>query len=170
MLRVLQRSVARKKKGGKNRHKAVQKVARLHEKISNQRLDWWHKITRQLVDTYGVIVLEDLSLKFMLQNGRISRSAHDVGLGIFRSLLDYKAMEAGVEIMTVDPRNTSQMCSGCGSIVLKNLSVRLHFCPDCGLTLDRDVNAARNILSLGRRDWALTWETAPNVAQDALPL
>lgn len=147
-LRVLQRSVARKKKGSQNRRKAVQKVARLHEHIANQRADWWHKTTRCLVDTYGAIALEDLSLKFMLQNGHLSRSAHDVGLGMFRTMLDYKANQAGVGIVTVNPRNTSQVCSGCGSIVLKDLSVRVHVCPECGLTLDRDVNAARNILML----------------------
>lgn len=169
-LRVLQRSLSRKKKGGKNWRKAVQKVARLHERIANQRADFWHKATRQLVDRYGTIVLEDLSLKFMLQNGYLSRAAHDVGLGMFRTMLDYKAVEAGVEIITVPPRNTSQACSGCGTMVLKDLSIRVHHCPDCGLTLDRDVNAARNILSLGRRDWALTWMDASCVAQDAPPL
>ncbi|TAK11448.1 MAG: transposase [Anaerolineae bacterium] len=169
-LRLLQRSVSRKKKGGRNRHKAMRKVARLHEHIANQRLDWWHKTTRHLADTYGTIVLEDLSLTFMLQNRHLSRSAHDVGLGMFRTMLNYKAMEAGVEIVTVSPRNTSQACSGCGHIVLKDLSVRLHDCPDCGLTLDRDVNAARNVLRLGYRRWALTWEDAPSVAQEAVRL
>lgn len=169
-LRVLQRALARKKKGGKNRRKAVQKVARLHEHIANQRSDFWHKTTRLLVDTYGVMVLEDLSLEFMLQNGNLSRSAHDVGLGMFRALLDYKAIEAGVEIVTVNPRNTSQTCSGCGMIVLKDLSVRIHQCPDCGLTLDRDVNAAWNVLQLGRSCWELTWPVAASVSQDAPPL
>lgn len=169
-LRALQRSVARKNKGGKNRRKAVQKLARLHEHIANQRLDWWHKTTRQLVDTYGIIVLEDLSLKFMLRNGNLSRSAHDVGLGMFRSLLDYKAVEAGVEIAMVNPRNTSQACSGCGSIVSKNLSVRVHHCHDCGITLDRDVNAACNILSLGRRLPESTWPVGACVSGDAPPL
>lgn len=169
-LRVLQRCVSRKKRGGKNRRKAVHKVARLHEHIANQRSDWWHKTTRQLVDTYGFIVLEDLSLKFMLQNRNLSQSAHDVGLGMFRTMLNYKAVKAGVEIATVNPRNTSQACSGCGSIVLKDLSVRVHNCPDCNLVLDRDVNAARNILTLGHRVWELTWPVGASVSQDALPL
>lgn len=169
-LRVLQRSVSRKKKGGRNRRKAVQKVARLHEHIANQRSDWWHKTTRQIVNTYGAIVLEDLSLKFMLQNSHLSRSTHDVGLGMFRTMLNYKAIEAGVEIVAVNPRNTSQVCSGCGSIVLKDLSVRVHACPDCGLVLNRDVNAARNILTLGHRIWELTWLVGASVSQDAPPL
>ena len=166
-LRVLQRCVARKQKGGKNWHRAVKKVTRLHEHIANQRLDYWHKITRQLTDTYGVMVFEDLSLQFMLQNGHLSRTAHDVGLGIFCTLLDYKAVEAGVEIVTVNPRNTSQTCSGCGRIVKKNWSVRVHVCPDCGLTLDRDVNAARNILRLGHSCWARTYPIGESVAQEA---
>lgn len=169
-LRILQRSVSRKKKGGKNRRKAAQKVSRLHEHIANQRSDWWHKTTRTLVDTYGAIALEDLSLKFMLQNSRLSRPAHDVGLGMFRTMLDYKAIDAGVEIIMVNPRNTSQACSGCGSIVLKDLSVRVHVCPDCGLVLDRDVNAARNILTLGYRVWEVTWTVGSCVSQDTLPL
>jgi len=169
-LRVLQRSLARKKRGGKSRRKAVQKVARLHEHIANQRLDWWHRVTRQVVETYGTLVLEDLSLKFMLHSGPLSRSAHDVGLGIFRDLLAYKALEAGCEIIAVDPRNTSQACSGCGRIVLKSSSVRVHVCPDCGLTLDRDVNAARNILRLGHSRWALTYPVGESVAQEAARL
>jgi putative transposase len=168
-LRVLQRSLSRKQKGGKNRHKVIQKVARLHEHIANQRSDWWHKTTRQLVDTYGAIVLEDLSLKCMLQNGHLSRAAHDVGLGMFRRLLTYKAINAGCELVFVNPRNTSQACSGCGSIVLKDLNVRVHHCPDCGLVLDRDVNAARNILALGHRVWELTWPVGASVSQVAPP-
>jgi len=155
-LGVLQRSVSRKQKRSQNWSKAVKKVARLHEQIANQRLDWWHKTTRQLVDQYGAVVLEDLPLNFMLQNGHLSRSAHDVGLGMFRTLLDYKAIEAGVEIVRINPKHTSQVCSGCGRIVLKSLSVRVHQCAHCGLTVDRDVNAACNILWLGRSQLALT--------------
>lgn len=87
----------------------------------------------------------------MLQNGHLARSAHDVSLGMFREWLDYKAIEAGVEIVTVNPAYTSQACSGCGCIVPKKLSVRTHHCSDCGLILDRDINAACNILSAGTR-------------------
>ena len=150
-LRRLQRRVARRKRGSAGRRKAIHQLAKQQEYIANQRRDWWHKVTRQLVDSYGTIVLEDLSLTFMLQNGNLSRSAHDVSLGLFRELLDYKAIEAGVEIVTVKAAYTSQACSGCGCIVPKSLSVRTHHCPDCGLTLDRDVNAALNILSAGTR-------------------
>jgi putative transposase len=169
-LRVLQRAVSRKQKGGQNWRKAMHKVARLYEYIANQRRDWWHKATRQLVDNYGIIVLENLPLSFMLQNKHLSRAAYDVGLGMFRTLLGYKSVKDGVEIVAVPPHNTSQECSGCGNIVLKDLSIRMHKCPDCGLTLDRDVNAALNILELGRSSWDVTWPVAASVSQQAPPL
>jgi putative transposase len=169
-LRVLQRSVARKSRGSHNRRKAARQLARHHERIASQRRDFWHKTTRQLVNTCGAIALEDLSLSFILRNPSLARAAHDTGLGMFRELLDYKAAEAGVEVITVNPKDTSQVCSGCGCRVPKDLSVRVHHCPECGLTLDRDVNAARNILRLGHRRWALTWPVAACVAQDAPPL
>lgn len=148
-LRRLQRKVARRQKGSKRRQKAIHQLAKQHEHIANQRRDWWHKVTFWLVCTYGFIAVEDLQLAFMLRNGNLSRASHDVSLGLFRTLLDYKAMEAGVQIAEVNPRNTSQTCSCCGEIVPKALSVRVHQCPHCGFTADRDVNAALNILGIG---------------------
>jgi IS605 OrfB family transposase len=145
----LQRRVARRKKGSAGREEAIQQLAKEHEHIANQRRDWWHKVVYWLVATYGVVVLEDLRLAFMLRNGNLARAAHDVSLGLFYEILSYKAIEAGVQIVKVDPRNTSQQCSGCPEIVPKDLSVRVHTCPHCGLTLDRDVNAALNILGIG---------------------
>lgn len=173
-LRVLQRTVARRKRGSNRRRKAVQQLAKQHEKIANQRRDFWHKVTRYLVDTYGMIALENLNLTFMLRNQNLARAAHDVGLGVFRELLDYKAIEAGVEIITVAPQYTSQVCSGCACLVEKDLSVRVHQCPECSLVLDRDVNAAINILKLALNDLqdhhppgqggqALTWASGPSV-------
>lgn len=147
-LRVAQRRLARRKKGSHRRRKAAVQVARLHEHVSNQRRDFWHKTTRRLVDTYSLIALENLTLKFMTANHHLALSAHDAGLGEFQQLLAYKAESAGVQVATVNPAYTSQACSNCGVIVEKNLSVRVHHCPDCGLTLDRDVNAAVNILRL----------------------
>lgn len=153
-LRRAQRRLSRRKQGGNRRKKARQQVALLHEHVANTRKDFWHKTTRTLVNTYGAIALEDLAsssgrrLNFMLQNGHLSRSAHDAGLGTFYTLLDSKAANAGVQIVRVDPAYTSQVCSGCGGLVEKVLSVRVHCCPHCGLTIDRDVNAARNIFRL----------------------
>jgi len=149
-LRRAQRRLSRRKKGSQRRRKAAFQVARLHEHVSKQRKDFWHKLTFGLVNAYGLIALEDLELKFMLLNHKLSLSAHDAGLGIFQSLLRYKAVKAGCAIELVDPAYTSQVCSGCGCVVEKALSERVHRCPNpkCLLVLDRDVNAARNILSL----------------------
>jgi putative transposase len=151
-IRVLQRRIARRQQGSQGREQAIHQLAKEMEHIANQRRDWWHKVVYWLVNTYGLIVLEDLHLAFMLRNGNLSRAAHDVSLGLFYDILSDKAFEAGVQVVRVDPRKTSQKCSGqdCGEIVPKDLSVRIHSCPHCGLTLDRDVNAAVNILGLGR--------------------
>jgi len=121
-------------------------------------------MTAWLVETYSVIALEDLDLNFMLRNGSLARAAHDVSIGIFRDLLDYKAVRAGVEVITVNPKHTSQACHECGCIVEKKLSERVHCCPHCGYTVDRDVNAALNILSRSGRDrQALTWPVGASV-------
>lgn len=148
-LRVLNRKLARQKKGGTNWRKTAYQLARLHSRITNQRRDFWHKTTRQLVNQYDLICIENLTLGFMTANRQLALSAHDAALGEFRSLLAYKAEEAGKLVVPVPPQFTSQICSGCGTIVAKSLSVRTHRCSECGLELDRDVNAARNILTLG---------------------
>jgi putative transposase len=150
-IRVLQRRIARRKKGSKGREQAIHQLAKEMEHIANQRRDWWHKVVYWLVKTYGLIVLEDLNITFMLRNSNLARAAHDVSLGLFYEILSYKTIEVGVQIVKVDPHKTSQRCSGknCGEIIPKDLSVRNHDCPHCGLTLDRDVNAALNILGLG---------------------
>lgn len=148
-LRVLNRKLSRQKKGGTNWRKTVHQLARLHGRIANQRRDFWHRTTRQLVNQYDLIGIENLTLGFMTANQHLALSAHDAALGEFRSLLTYKAEEAGKQLVSVPPQYTSQRCSGCGTIVAKSLSVRTHRCDECGLELDRDVNAARNILTLG---------------------
>jgi putative transposase len=168
-LRRAQRRLSRRVKGSNGRKKARLLVAKLHEHVANVRHDFWHKTTHTLVHSYGLIVLEDLSLDFMLRNHHLSQSAHDAGLGLFRQCLDYKAVEAGSHVTTVNAAYTSQVCSGCGAIVEKGLSVRVHKCPDCGLEIDRDLNAARNILALafsppGSGGQALTWPVGASVA------
>src|SRR5581483_888380 len=175
-LRRAQRRLARALKGSQNRKDKRQIVARLHEHVANVRRDFWHKLTHWLVHHYGLIVLEDLSLDFMLRNAHLALSAHDAGLGLFRQLLDYKAESAGSHVTTVNAAYTSQVCSGCGLIVEKDLSVRVHRCPECQLELDRDLNAARNILKLAfsppgcltatfrSGGQALTWPVGASVA------
>lgn len=145
-LRVAQRKFERKEIGSNHRTVAKNQVALVYEKVSNQRRDFWHKITRQLVTNHSHIAIEDLDLKFMLEDKHLALSANDASLGIFTKLLDYKAEEAGCQVIKVNPAYTSQTCSQCGVIVKKKLSERTHECPDCGLVMDRDLNAAKNIL------------------------
>lgn len=161
-VRVLQRRVARRKKGSKRREDAICQLAKEQEHVARQRRDWWHKVTCWLVREYGVIVLEDLNLAFMLRSSNLARAAHDVALGLFDELLNYKAIEAGVRVVKVNPCNTSQVCSACGGVVSKALSVRAHQCPHCGFTVDRDVNAALNILALG-------WDASVRHERSGLP-
>jgi putative transposase len=168
-LRVAQRRVSRRKKGSKRWRKAVRQVACLHEQIANQRNDHWHKLTRELAENHSLIAIEDLDLKFINTNRHLSLSSHDAGLGMFTEMLAYKVEETGCQLVAVNPAYTSQRCSCCGVIVEKSLSVRVHNCPECGLVLDRDVNAARNVLrsafnSLGRSDQDGTWAVAPGVS------
>lgn len=167
-LRIKQRHAARQRRGSKNQQKTYYQIAKLHAKISNQRMDYLHKTSRELVNKYDLIAIEDLSLGFMNKNHNLALSSHDAGLGIFRQMLEYKAEEAGVQVKAVNPYNTSQICSNCRKIVSKTLAVRVHTCPNCGLVIDRDVNAARNILnlalnSLGRSEQTVTWAVAPCV-------
>ena len=169
-LRILQRQASRRQKGSQRQRKSYAAIARLHEHIANQRRDYLHKVTTFLVQTYSWIAIEELSLAFMNQNHHLSLSSHDAGLGEFRQLLQYKAEEAGAEVVAVNPAYTSQRCSGCGEMVEKSLSIRVHECPICGLVLDRDVNAARNILNLaldnppGRGGQERTWPTGACVS------
>jgi len=147
-LRVKQRRQSRRKKGSTGKHKATRQVAKTHERIANQRRDFNHKLSRRLVGEFSLIGVEDLNI-LGLSRSMLAKSVHDAGWGQLLTFLSYKAEEAGAEVVSVDPRHTSQVCSRCGSIpvVKKTLSVRVHHCPDCGLELDRDVNAAINILN-----------------------
>ena len=105
-----------------------------------------HKVSRNLVDRFGVIAVESLNVSGMVKSRRFARRISDAGWSQFVSFLTYKAESAGGQVVMVDPKNTSQQCSGCGAIVQKSIAVRVHRC-DCGLTLDRDENAARNVLN-----------------------
>lgn len=147
-LRKLQRHVSRQVKGSNRQKKTYRQIARLHEWVANQRADYLHKVSNRLVSENDLIAIENLTLSFMNRNQHLSLSSYDAGFGLFRQMLGYKAESAGIQIIAVNPSNTTQICSGCGSIVPKGLSVRVHECHDCGLILDRDINAARNILSL----------------------
>ena len=124
-------------------------LARIHEQIANRRSDFAHKQARALVNIHQVIVFEELAPMEMGKSRGMRKSIMDVAWTQFISLTVGKAEEAGRTVLLVNPRNTSKMCSCCGELVAKDLSERTHDCPQCGLVLDRDVNAAINILQCG---------------------
>ncbi|MFX1485965.1 MAG: RNA-guided endonuclease InsQ/TnpB family protein [Promethearchaeota archaeon] len=142
-----QRSLSRKEKRSNNREKQRIKVGQLHRKVRNRRNDFHHKISRELVNTYDLIVFENLTIKNMVKNPHLAKSIADAGWGQLIRFTQYKAEEAGTRVECVNPRGTTQICSRCGSVVSKTLAVRVHECPYCELTLDRDVNSAINILN-----------------------
>jgi putative transposase len=166
-LRVAHRRLSRRKKFGSGWGKAKKQVTKLQNHIAHQRRDFWHKLTSKLAKHYSFIAIEDLNLAFMTRNGNLSLAAHDAALGMFRQMLEYKVEKTGTQLIAVNPHNTTQMCSGCGVMVAKGLDVRTHDCPECGLVLDRDVNAALNILALGLSVEALTYPVADCVASEA---
>ena len=141
-----QRNLSRKKKGSNNRNKQRIKIGKLHRKIRNQRQDFAHKVSRELVNTYDLIVFEKLQIQNMVKNHRLAKSISDAGWYQLIQFTKYKAEYAGKVVELVDPKNTTQNCSRCGTKVPKSLSVRTHKCPHCGLIMDRDHNAAINIL------------------------
>ena len=150
-LRKLQKDLSRKQKGSNNRRKDRLKVAKLHEKISNQRKDYLHKISHYIISENQVIVIEDLKVSNMIKNHKLAKSIADVSWSEFRRQLEYKSEWYGRELI-IAPSNyaSSQLCSNCGnkSSQTKDLSCRTYICPVCGMEMDRDINASKNLLKL----------------------
>ncbi|MBU3934329.1 MAG: transposase [Candidatus Omnitrophica bacterium] len=158
LLKKRQRQHSRKKKGSANRRKSAMQLARLHRKIRNKRRDFLHKLSSNLAKTKSVIVVEQLNVRGMMQNHHLSRHIADAGWNQFLNMLNYKAKWYGSELIKA-PRfyPSSKTCSVCGAIrVEMELSEREFACGICGNTIDRDVNAARNLayLSPYRKVWS----------------
>lgn len=148
-----QRKLSKRKKGSKNREKQRQKVAKLYEKIANQRKDFLHKRSRQLANAYEAVIVEDLNMRGMAQALKLAKSTNDNGFGMLKTFLAYKLAEQGKQLVIIDKwYPSSKLCHYCG---YKNKELTLNdrnwICQECGKVLDRDINAAINIKKEGCR-------------------
>jgi len=150
----VQRAHSKLEKGTPERAKHRHAVARAHERIAWRRSDFAHQHSRRIADGYDLIAVEDLSVNRMTHHHCLAKSIHDAAWSQFASLLSYKAAWAGRKYVAVNPAYTSQDCSSCGHRQALSLSDRIYTCPCCGVVLDRDLNAARNIVRLGQQSLA----------------
>ncbi len=150
-LKRLQRRLSHTEKGSKNRAKARNRLSRKHLKVSRQRKDFAVKLARCVVQSNDLVAYEDLMVRNMVKNSKLSKSISDAAWSNFRSWLEYFGKVFGVVTVAVPPHYTSANCSNCREVVKKSLSQRTHRCPHCGHVQDRDWNAAINILELGLR-------------------
>jgi putative transposase len=145
----LQRSVSRKKKGSKNRAKAIKKLNKKHHKIANIRRDSNHKISFEIAGAYDFVALEDLNIKNMVKDNYMAKAIHDRGWNQLSRFISYKMVRQGKLFVVVPPHYTSQICNSCGHSQEMPLHIRWYNCPVCGVNIDRDENAAKNILEKG---------------------
>ncbi|WP_339390771.1 transposase [Crocosphaera watsonii] len=166
-LKFHQRRVSRKKKGSINRKKAINKLGRKHLKISRQREEHTKRLARCVIQSNDLVAYEDLRIKNLVKNHCLAKSINDAGWYQFRKWLEYFGVKMGRITVAVNPAYTSQKCTNCGAEVKKSLSTRTHVCA-CGCRLDRDENAAINILNraLGTTGHVGTWILDPNASGD----
>jgi putative transposase len=145
-LKHLQRRMSRTKKGSQNRRRARQRLAKAHLKVQRQREDFARKEANALVTSHDLIAFEDLKIANLVRNHCLAKSISDASWGRFLAWVHYYGSLHSIPVVKVAPHYTSQNCSGCGTLVKKSLSVRTHICSTCGLVMDRDHNAACNIL------------------------
>ncbi len=152
-MRRMQRSVSRRKKGGENRRKLVAKVARVHARIASIRADFWNKLTTRLCRENQAVGIETLNVRGMVKNRRLSRALVDVGLGMFKPRMQYKAALYGTRLIAADPWfPSSKTCSRCGAVKeTLLLSERVFRCGQCGVVKDRDENAAANLCAIAKQ-------------------
>lgn len=159
----VQRKHSKLAKGTPERRKHRKVVARVHERVTFKRQNFTHQQSRQIVDSFGVICVEDLHVNRMVHNHCLAKSIHDASWSEFFSKLSCKAEEAGRQFVKVNPAYTSQDCSRCGHRQVMLLSERVYHCPCCLLSLDRDVNASKNILSVGLHTLGIQPLEAPSL-------
>jgi len=147
-LKSAQRRVSRRKRGSNRRKKAIKKLGILHKKVVDTRKDFQFKTANNLLKKYDVVAVEKLNIKGLAKT-RLAKSINDAGWGQFITILSNKAENAGLKVIAVNPNGTSQECSNCGHKVKKPLSERTHNCPNCKVSLCRDLNAAINIKARG---------------------
>ena len=151
-LRILQRKLARQKRGSNSREKTKQKIRKIYKKVSNRRLDFMHKVSTNLSNEYSVVYIEDLKLQKMQQNGfsNINKMMSDKCFGNFKLLLSYKLKERGKHLGLVNPAYTSQTCNACGTVDKKSRISQAEFvCTSCGVVTNSDLNSSKNILREG---------------------
>ncbi|XHR83640.1 MAG: RNA-guided endonuclease InsQ/TnpB family protein [Gloeotrichia echinulata GP01] len=148
-IKQAQRQIYKKEKGKNQRRKASSRYARKHLKVSRQRKEHALKLARNVCKANALVAYENLNIKGMVKNHCLAKSINDVSWALFRRWLEYFAAKFNSTVVAVNPRMTSQKCSDCGTIVKKSLSTRSHIC-NCGSYLQRDVNAAKNILNFAK--------------------
>ncbi len=167
-LKFRQRRVSRKKKGSANRKRAINKLGRVHLKISRQREEHAKRMARCVIQSNDLVAYEDLRVKNLVKNHCLAKSINDAGWYQFRKWLEHFGIKFGRITIAVSPAYTSQECSSCGTLIKKSLSMRTHACK-CGFVLDRDWNAAINILklALSTTGHVGTWVIDPNASGDS---